>query len=532
MPNVPIRDIVDGGGVNKDAQANSLPLTAFSELINVRATARRFERVGDTILYQDEYSDYELQEGARALFDIILNGAEGLLLVTATDVYYDIGSGWINITPSYSTFVDADDWICEQYGDSIILTSLSNVPFIYTAGDVMMTEFTDWPGASTKVGRIFGYKNFLIAVNVEINSTAQGGYYFWSDAVIDGDIENVEWSNLTTNLAGANTLPDGSGAVIDGGVLRDSAILYTDRTVWRLDITNQVVGTTPLVFNARRIFADEGILRARCFVEIDGRHWVVGLNRIYVHDGFNKQFPADNRVNRFFYGRLGTEGYAFVTHYPRPSEVVISFGIKGFDQASEALVYNYRYNVWTRWIFSEDSGVFRYLVVGPDFSTEVPSWNDLLSQGVTWNDLKNTSWNELFPNQRDRIPYGLNTDADSIYVLDTDDDYGLTPHQLVIERRDIDFDEVLGESEVMVHIKRIVPFFSGQGVVIVEVGGRNNIAADVVYGPAVTFTIGEDYKVDCRQTWRFPAIRITQTSAQGFLSFTGMDVNIQKVSRR
>jgi len=532
MANVAIRDVVDGGGVNKDAQANSLPPNAFSELINVRATARRFERFGDTIEYQDEYTDYELQDGARALFDIILNGVEGHLLVTATDVYYDIGSGWINISPSYSTFVDADDWILEQYGDVLILTSLSNVPFVYTAGDAQMTEFTNWPGSSTKVGRIFGYKNFLIAVNVEINTTEQSGYYFWSDVVIDGDVENVEWANLTTNLAGANTLPDGSGPVREGGVLRDAAILYTDRTAWRLDITNQVAGSTPLVFNARRIFADDGILAARCFVEVAGLHYVIGLNRIYIHDGFNKQYPADNRVNRFFYGRLGNRAFAFVTHYPRPNEIVFSYAIKGFDQASEALVYNYRYNVWTRWIFSETAGVFRYLMVGPDFSDEIPSWADLLAQGVTWGDLKNTSWNQLFPNTRDRVPYGLNTTDNVIYVLDSDDENTQTPFTLTIERRDLDLDEVFGEAEPMIHIKRITPMISGRGTVTFEVGGRNSIAEPVVYGAPVTFTIGTDYKVDIRQTWRFLAIRMTQTSAQGQMSFTGMDLNVKKASRR
>lgn len=532
MAIVPIRDIVRSGGVNKDSQANSLKPNAWSELINVRATAERFERVGDTIDYQDEYSDYELQDGARALFDIILNGVEGHLLVTATDVYYDIGSGWINISPSYSALPDADDWILEQYGENLILTSRSSVPFVYSTGDVEFQEFTNWIGPNTKVGRIFGYKNFLVAVNVETNNTPLGGYYFWSDVVIDGDVLNVEWENLTTNLAGANTLPDGSGPVADGGVLRDSAILYTDRTVWRLDITNQVAGSTPLVFNARRIFADDGILAPRCFVEVAGIHYVIGLNRIYVHDGFRKQYPADNRVNRFFYGRLGNNAFAFVAHYPRPNEIIFAYGIKEFNQASEAIVYNYRYDVWTRWIFSTTEGVFRYLMVGADFSEEVPSWADLLAQGVTWADLKNTSWNELFPNTRERIPYGLNTQTDAIYALDSDDENTLTPFNLIIERRDLDLDELFGEAESMLHLRRIVPLISGRGTVTFQIGGRNSIAEPVVFGAPIVYTIGTDYKVDTRVTYRWLAIRITQTSAQGYMSFTGMDMDIKKVSRR
>lgn len=528
MPSIPIRNLVAGGGVNKDEQSNSLKPNAFDELINVRASAGRLERFGDTIEYQDEYSDYEHQDGDRALFDIVLQGNPGLVLVTSTDVYYDIGAGWINITPSYSTFVDATDWELTQYGDSFILTSLSNVPFVFVAGEVMMEEFNDWP-ANYKTGKIFAYKNFLIAVNISISNTEQSGLVLWSHTVLDGDVVNVAWDNLSTNLAGENILPDGSGVILDGGVLRDSAILYTERTVWRMDITNTVAGTTPLVFNFRRVFGDDGILRPRCFAEANGVHFVIGANRIYTHDGFNRQSLSDNRVNRFFYGRLGNQGFAFVTHYPRPQEVVFSFGIKNFTQASEALVYNYQYNFWTRWVFSEDTGIFRYLTVGPKFDQSAPSWSTITG---TWADYKSTSWGQLFPNTREQVPYGLDTANNRILQLDSDDENDQTPFTLVIQRRDLDLDEMFGQGESIRHVRRIIPLVTGEGTFTVQVGGRNALGQAVQWGPARTFTIGTDYKVDVRQSWRYPALRITQTSAQGRMSFTGFDIDMRLVSRR
>lgn len=527
MTMIPVRNLTSQGGLNADAQPNSLNPAQFTRLDNVRARAQRIERVGDTLVYQDAVSNVELDE-ARAIFDINLQGSEGLLMITADAVYYDIGSGWIDITPSYSVFSDNSDWQFEQYGDSFIITCKGSVPYVYEAGAAYMEEFTDWP-AGFQAGRIFAYKNFLIAVDLEINNNIASGRVIWSDVVVGGDLINVEWTNLASNLAGSNTLPDGSGAVLDGGVLRDSAILYTDRTVWRMDVTSQVAGLSPLVFNFRRIFADDGILAPRCFVDVGGVHHVIGVNRIYVHDGIQRQYPADNRVNNFFYSQLGSEGFAFVTHYPRTQEILYSYATRSFTQANEAIVFNYLYNFWSRWVFNDSAGVFKYITIGPEFDQDVPTWGDLIGN---WADFNSTTWGDLFPNLRDRVIYALDNESDTIYQIDSDTENTETPQSLVVERLDIDLDEVFEENRGIVHMRRMIPLVSGEGEFTFEVGGRNNLAEPVVFGPPITFTIGTDYKLDFRVSYRFPAFRITQTSAQGSLSMTGYDLDARRISMR
>jgi len=527
MPVIPIRNLVRGGGLNKDEQPNSLPPGAFNELINVRAKSGRFERFGDTVAFQDSYTNPELAE-PRAIFDIVLQGAAGILLITGTGVFYDVGSGWIDISPSYFSIVDSPDWTMEQYGDSFILCSPDDEPMIFVAGTLEVQQFTDWP-SGYRSGRIFAYKNFLVAVNVSVGGDDQGGLVVWSDVVLDGDVVNVEWSNLTTNLAGENILPDGSGKVIEGGVLRDSAILYTDTTVWQMNLTNTVAGTTPLVFNFRRVFADDGILAPRCFVEVGGMHYVIGFNRIYVHDGFNRKSISDNRVNAFFYSRLGTEGFAYVMHYPRPQEIVFAFATRELDQASEALVYNYQYDVWSRWVFSEDEGVFRYMIVGPKFDQNVPSWANVVG---TWADFNATTWDQLFPNLREQIAYGLDTVGQRILMADSDTENTETPFTLTIQRSDLDLDEVFQQVQTIRHIKRLIPLISGEGVVVIEVGGRNVLASPIQWHSPMNFVIGTDYKVDMRRSYRFPAVRFTQTSAQGRMSISGFDIEIMKSSKR
>lgn len=529
MPVIPVRELHKGGGVNKDAQANALALSAFSELINGRFTASRIERIGDTEIYQDALDSYaSVLTDARAFFSITRAGNEGHLLITSDSVYYDIGSGWIDVTPSYSVLNDSPEWSCEQYGDSVIITSIGNEPYVLAPGAIEFAPFLDW-NPNYESGRIFAYKNFLIAVDIVDTGDPISGKIIWSDAVIDGNVIGVEWTNLATNLAGENILPDASGVVLDGGVLKDSAILYTESTVWRMDAGNAVAGLTPLVFNFRRMFADDGILRKRCFVEVEGKHFVIGLNDIYVHDGFTKQTISHNRINRFFYGRLGTEGYAYVIHYPKPQEVIFAYASREFTQANEAIIFNYQYNTWVRWTFSDTEGTFKYLAVAALFNLDVESWETLPG---TWQDYQNTSWNELFPSARTKVLYGLNAQDDELYVVDTDTAYNRTPNTLLIEHIDIDLKEVDGESSHLSYLHRMVPMVQGEGTFRVQFGGRNNLGESIRWSPFVTFTIGEDYKIDSRVTYRYLAFRIEQDSDEGFLSLTGFDLHAKSKSQR
>jgi hypothetical protein len=527
MPIIPVRELHKGGGVNKDAQANSLPLNAFSEIVNGRFSASRLERVGETQFYDDSYFSPELTD-SRAFFAISRGGNDGHLLITDSSVFYDIGVGWVDVTPMYAPINDSNEWSCEQYGDSIIITSLGNIPLVLSPSGSEFEPFVDWP-VGYEAGKVFAYKNFLIAVNLRNLSNPLAGTVMWSDVVIDGDCVNVEWSNLTTNLAGQNILPDSSGVVLDGGVLKDAAILYTENTVWRMDATNAVAGTTPLVFNFRRVFADDGILRQRCFSEIEGRHFVIGLNNIYIHDGFTKQSISDDRVTRFFYGRLGTEGYAYVLHYPRPQEVMFVFASRTFAQANEAIVFNYRYGAFTRWIFSDTRGTFKYMAVAAEFDKTVHTWATLPG---TWQDYRATSWDDLFPSQRDQVLYGLNVDDDELLIIDTDSSVNQTPGILYIERLDIDLKEVDGESSFISYFHRLVPLVTGSGTFRVQFGGRNQLGQPIQWLPPVVYTIGQDYKVDARVSYRYLAFRIEQTTDEGFLSLTGFDLHARTVTMR
>lgn len=529
MASVPIRNLLSDGGMNLDRTPNSLPPTVFSDVINARYVRGRMERFGGTQVFAEAPTVPEMED-ARAAFGVTRQGAEGILVVTADKVFVTInGTVWLNVTP-VSGMADTDTWTLNQYGDTIWITSLATEPFILLAGAVQMVPFTNWP-ATFQAQRLIAYKNILIAVGIEDSNTPQSGLIIWSDVVAPGDVVDVNWDiNDPTSLAGENVLPDRDGEIRDAGVLRDSVMIYTDTSVWRADLGNTTVGVTPTVFNFRKIFSDDGIYRNRCFVESEGKHYVVGRFDFYATDGFNKQSISDNRFTEFLYGRIGNNDIVFVDHYQRPQEIVISFGVDSDTAAREALVYNYFYDTVSRWSFGS-SGVYTFFFQGPDFGINIPTFADWQADGVLFSDLNSTTFNDLFPQNRDLVPYLLG--VDTLYRTDVGGSFSsVTPAQMLIERRDMDLDEIFGGERPIKYISKFLPQIVGEGVVSIQFGGRNALGEAIVWQPARDYTIGQDYKFDLRISARFPALRIRQAPDEGTFAMDGFDLIVQAESLR
>lgn len=530
MPSVPVRDLVGGQGVNYDQTPNSLPPNAFSDIVNGRFTRGRLERVGGSQVFAESPTVPELTN-ARFAQGITIQGNEGLFVATASNAYFTVnGSSWVDVTP-LSGWADTDTWNLRQYGDSLLLTSLDTVPFVLQAGSSQLVQFADWP-ANYKCQVLFAYKNILIALGVTINNTVQSGLVKWSGVVTPADLANVGWdpADITT-VAGENVLPDRDGEIRDGGVLRDSSMIYTDSSVWRMDLSNTVAGASPVVFNFRKVFSDDGILRNRCFSEVNGVHYVVGVYDIYINDGFNKQSISDNRLTEFFYDRIGTQDLAFMEHYQRPQEVILAYGVQEDTAAREAIVFNYFYNTWTRWSYG-GAGIFTHITQAPEFAATIPTWQDWQDQGVRWSDLNNVTWNALFPQNRERGLYGLSNDG-RLFRLDVGGAASsATPAELFIERRDVDLDEVFGGSSPIKYISRFVPIMVGEGTVFIQFGGRNALSSPIIWQPERPYVIGQDYKFDLRLSYRYPSFRIRQAPADGTLALDGFDFIVHAAGYR
>jgi len=530
VPTIAVRNLAAGEGLIKDRSPNSLDPRALSEAINARYVRQRLERFGGSQVFTSSSEAVELTN-SRALFEINLNGAEGLIVMTAAGVFTTInGTAWVDRTPS-SGWADSDSWNISQYGDAVLISSLDTEPFVLLPGGSQFVPFTNWP-ANYSAQKLFVYKNIVVAIGVEISNSPQSGLVKWSNVVTPDELADVAWDPADpTNIAGENILPDTDGEIRDGGVLRDSAILYTDTSVWRMDLSSVQIGAAAGVFNFRKVFSDDGIIRNRGYVEVAGAHYVVGVFDIYRTDGFNKATISDNRITEWFYQRLGTSDVVFMTHYQRPQEILISFAVDGQAAAQEAIVYNYFYDKWSRWQFAT-SGLYTHVTQGPEFGQAVKTWDDLATEGLTWADLNSQSWNALFPQNRNRVPYMLTTD-DRILQLDVvGAGSSVTQSEMLLERRDLDLDEAVGSARPIKHIERFMPQAVGEGTLRIQFGGRNALGEAIVWQPERLYNLATDYKFDLRISYRYPAYRIRQDADEGTVALDGFDLDVSVESMR
>ena len=147
-----------------DISPNMLPRNAFNEVQNGRIVRSRIERFGGTQVFAEAPTVPELTN-AQALFGIVREGSEGLLLVTSTSIYLNVtGTTWQNVSPLVA-IANTNDWNLTQYGDYLILTSVQNEPLVLPPATNQFTIFADWPIGYT-CQKIVPIKNILVALGV------------------------------------------------------------------------------------------------------------------------------------------------------------------------------------------------------------------------------------------------------------------------------------------------------------------------------------------------------------------------------
>lgn len=122
---------------------------------------------------------------------------------------------------------------------------------------------------------------------------------WWSSSVVGKDTD-VPWSDADpTKDSGWNFLGGAGGPIIDGKTMRDSFMIYRERSVWQMTYVGGIN-----VFAFKEIFTDAGCLGKDCVAEIEGQHYVVGQSDIYVHNGVQKKSIADGVIRKEIFNAI------------------------------------------------------------------------------------------------------------------------------------------------------------------------------------------------------------------------------------
>lgn len=424
------------------------------------------------------------------------------------------------ITPANGLVTNDNPWTHTQVAGMSVLARQGMVPYIRNVRDDVSYSLmgNDW-GVNDTAAIARGYLDYIILMDVVKGGVSYPTMVKWSDGVQYGQPSNsIVWTSDTTNSAGENVLGELKTRIKDGMALGSVFIIYAADQVWLMEHTG-----SSFVFNFRKLFEDGGVINTNSVVEVDGRHFVFGDDDIYTHDGISKQSIADARVRRKIFNELdrSSQTSCMAIHdsvsnlilFCYKSKATTGIGFPNTQFTNKAAIYNYRTDKWSFMDLPNIVGGSEVNVVGIK-----PSLPVML--GITDNANGLSESRAYILDLPEGMPVNLEVGEETLKPC-------------WVERTGIDLDDAGVGLPLRSYktIKEIVPQFSSDVPVTVEVGSSDIPGKTPVYHYTGTFNTATDYKLDMKVSGRYLAYRLTLDTPENF-KISGMDVEVVSMSRR
>lgn len=523
MAMIPLRNI-GAGGLTPDQQPYDVELTQFPAGNNVQMFNGR---LGKSLGYVNVAS---VAAAPTHVAGWLVDGSNSVVIGTANDLYRFNGSSVAKVTAAAyaSGYANSPRWQSAQIGTGFLANNGSDKPQYMTAADSLFSDLPNWP-AAVRTNSLRPFLSFLVMTGYTSGSTEYPYTVRWSDEFDPTGVPGSYDITSTTNLAGENVLGGRLGRLIDSLPLAGTNIIYAERGAYAMSYIG-----APLVFAFRELFDDGGIANRGAVCVFDNRHFVVGRDDIYVHDGSQKQAVATNRVKETFYNSIADTRSLFVVNDTATNEIWIGYADKNStnpETANRALVWNYSRDAWT----FRDLPAVRSMCVGPAVG------GGGSGTGATWDDL-NVAWDSWSANWSD---LGADTQAKNTRLFSAaygasklyahNETFGAAGSEFTayVEASKIDLDQVLQRTtDRVLQIKRILPQIKGAGSVTIKVGSSNSPQGPVAWKTTKSFNVESDYKVDTRVSGRYLALRVESADVAGYWQLGGFDLDVEEVSER
>lgn len=570
MANLPLRDL-GAVGVITDANPYTLPPNAFSKAVNVIFDDNRVQRAplfkqvfptvrsllsyaASTGTFNDQAGTYDAAEGNPSTAARFVSSyadpvyGETVFVCDSDGVVRSYPNGsMVFVSPGSGLITNEEPWSHAQVAGLSFLARKGATPYARNVKTDAAYSLIggDWNATHTS-SVVRAYLDYAVMLNVTKGVVEFPTMVKWCNPIQYSDnIANVNWDPTNTSfIAGENILGEMTSGIRDGCVLGTGFIIYSYDQVWLMEYTG-----SSLVFNFRKLFPSGGIFNTNCVVEIEGKHFVLGEDDIYVHDGVTKQSIADGRVRRGIFKAINRNkrSVAFVMHDSTSNLVYFCYNSVSNEvkwantqYCNQAAVYNYRSNTWS---FMDLPNV----IGGAESNIDLQA-NDY--QQVAQNyEVYNSSYNS-FENARPNITITLgiadpanNLTESCVYAVDLPavslTNLPVLPNTIapaVVERVGLDLDEQPTGIPLRAYktITSIVPqasFNSCDGSFVWQVGATDLPNSVVTYNNQTSFNPNTEYKIDLKVSGRYLAYKITSTSIEDF-RIVGFDSEIVSTSRR
>ena len=361
-----------------------------------------------------------------------------------------------------------------------------------------LSDVTDWDATHTcKVMR--PYNNYLIALDITKGSTRYPYKVKWNAPSDPGTI-NGSWDETDATVdAGENDLIKGGGFVVDGLALRDSFIIYRERSTW---VMNYVGGT--FVFDFEQLFESTGILAPNCAVEYKGLHYVLTQGDVIAHDGHSPKSIIDQKNRRFLFNAIDSTNYkkCFVAVNQAKEEIWICYPETGSTYVNKALVFRINDGSW----MPRDLPDVSHIESGVIDETGNTTW---ASDTEAWSS-DTTTWNQSFYNPSDIELLMCGVSDTKLYKGASGNTDNGTNKSCYIERTGLQ----LGAYQGVSHVHAILPKIQASNgtSISVQIGGEMQPGSGVTWSPSYTFTVGVDNIIPCNVSGRLTAVKFSSNA--------------------
>jgi hypothetical protein len=380
-------------GVIRDSPPHEIPPEAWTQAENVRfeddsvVQLLGYSQVFGTPLFAPYYAQFVSSPATPWWLYAGLNKIAAFDGTTHTDITRSTDGATYN-SPG------AAAWQGTNIGGIPVLNNGTDVPqyWPFTAAGVFsaatkMANLLNWPSTlRCKIIRSFG--PYMLAMNLVDSSggpaVARPYDVRWSHPADPGAVPPTWDPNDPTHNAGQLSLSDvDSGQIVDGLSLQGKFYVYKENSCWRF---RNVGGQ--YIFDEDPFLENTGLLSARCVaVTGDGqRHFFVGQDNLYTHDGNSAKPVLDKRTRRYLFNNIDVGNYtnSFVFVNPVRKEGWFCYPAIGSVQPNRALIVNYDTLSTT-----ESSVDWQAAAIGTvqtsdtnTWSTVVPTWDQ---ESIPWS---------------------------------------------------------------------------------------------------------------------------------------------------
>lgn len=504
-----MRSVIDklSGGLVPDQVDYNLPDGFFSDGRNVRFRDDSAEKVKGNAAVFGSLSVTAVW--AKYIADN--TGAHYWAYGNESVVYATDGTTHANISSaSYNCPVDIG-YTGAAFRGYLILNDTVIEPQQWTPGLANKIQpLSNWPASTTcKVIRSFG--DFLVALAITQSGTYNPRLLRWSDAAPFGALPGSWDYTDPTNQAGITELGQTTDELIDCLPLRDSNIVYKQFSTYLMQPTGSID-----VFAFRGLFSQFGLLSENCAYSFGTSHLVVSDSDILIHDGSSAQSIADSRVKRWFFNALNSARYkrVFVVGNRDENEIWICFPENGHDFANLALVWNRANNTFdVRELGADIAHAEEGIVIGTSstFDGLVGTFDE---QVGAFSDYEPSPFS-----QRLILWNGI---AKQALQADSGETLNGTTMTCYVERSNMGLTRDVGSIK---RVMRVIPKVLGTvgDTFRVYIGARSAIGGSITYFGPYNYTIGVDYKIDCRISARWLSLKFEAQTTNSW-RLAGFDV--------